>query len=273
MVQLRGAPLDDWEPVHHLELYEGRWPANNDEAAVGEGTARANEWGLGTVLPIYGKDFQVVGIFRSPGTVFASVWIPLQAAEELFAPRHDSQFLYIQAAPQVDAEALRARLQADERLAGSYSVYFEVNYIRRNTDALRDVAGLMRVVSWIALLGVTFGVYNAAQLSLYERSREVGILRALGFSSAAVNRFLLARSLALGGLAHLAGLGIAWVYAGLYSMTEPLYIQGLPFLFQVEIPQALSALGWVSVFVVLGAWLGGRRFFRQSVTEILRGFV
>lgn len=270
IVQLRGAPLEDWETIHHLELREGGWPANNSEIAIGEGMARANGWDVGTVLRIYGKDFRVAGIFRAPGTAFASVWMPHQAALSLFAPRRDNQFLVIQAAPLVDAEALRARLQADGRVANGYAVYFEVNYIQRNTGALRDVASLMRVAGWIALLGVTFGVYNAAQLSLYERSREVGILRAVGFSAFSVNWILFVRSLGLGGVAYILGLLVAWSYAGLYSTAEPMFIHGMPFLFKVEPFQALWALGWVCVLAILGAWLATRTFLRQNVSDILR---
>ena len=87
LVQLRASPLSDWQTFFQLTLLEGHWPAAADEIAAGEGTARANGWTVGTRLRIYGSDFRISAIFRSPGTLFASLWMPLDAAERLYGRR------------------------------------------------------------------------------------------------------------------------------------------------------------------------------------------
>ena len=84
LVQLRASPLADLQVLSQLTLVEGHWPAAPDEIAAGEGTARANGWNLGDRLRVYGSDFRISAIFRSPGTLFASIWMPLDAAERLY---------------------------------------------------------------------------------------------------------------------------------------------------------------------------------------------
>jgi ABC-type lipoprotein release transport system permease subunit len=270
LMQLRAARLEDWEPLFRLELIAGSWPDSDSELAIGEGAARVSGWQVGSQVRLYGRAFTASGIFRSPGTVFASVCLPLETAQQLFAPRRAAQLLYVQAAAGVDAEDLRQRLQSHPALAGRYSVYFEENYTRRNTQAVKDIASLMRVVSASAMLAVSLGIYNATSLSLVERSHEVGILRAVGFAPAAVLRFLLARALLLGCLAYAGGLAAAALFAAHQGATEPLFVYSWPLIYQVDWVNAALALGWMSALAPVGAWLAGRQWLRQGVCESLR---
>jgi ABC-type antimicrobial peptide transport system permease subunit len=202
--------------------------------------------------------------------MYASVWLPIEAAQALFAPRSTSQFLYVQVAPGVDAADVLEKLQNDPRLAGQYTVYFEENYTRRNTQIVKDLASLMRVVSLIALLAVSFGAYNATALSIVERRREAGILRAVGFEPRSVRAFLLVRALWIGLLAWAVGLGVAFGFASYQANTQPLFVYGLPMIYRMTSSNALIALGWVAALTPLGAWLASRQFLDESVHAVLR---
>ena len=182
MIQLRAARVEDWTSVFHMELLEGQWPKELGEVAVGEGAAEAFGWKRGTQLTIYGSQFRVTAISRLPGSVFASVWMPLETAQKLFGMKHGYQLMFVQAAPGADAEELRTQIQKEPLLAGKYSVFFEDSYSRKNNQILNDIRSLMIIGSNLALLAVTFGTYNSTSLSIIERSREIGILRAVGFS-------------------------------------------------------------------------------------------
>ncbi len=117
LVQLRAAPLDDWQGVYHLALVEGAWPSpGSPEVAVGEGAARASSWQIGTPLHIYGSNFKITGIFRSPGINFASVWLSQESALRLFGEQRGYQAMFVQVADAADTEVVRQRLQADPRL-------------------------------------------------------------------------------------------------------------------------------------------------------------
>jgi putative ABC transport system permease protein len=269
LVQLRAVPPSDLETVHHLMLINGRWPSLAGEVVVGEGAERAFGWRIGTILRIYGRDFRVIGVFRSPGTVFASVWIPLDVAQEMFAPRRTSQLLMVQVAPGMDADQVRSRLQKDPLVAGTYTVYFEDNFTRRNTQALEDISSLMKVTIIIALLSVIFGAYNATGLSLAEQGRPMGILRAVGFGSGTVIGVLLARALLMGLLAYFVGLAAAWIYIYPRSSAAPLYVYGWPLIYRLDPGQMLAVMAWTVACTSLGAWLSARPFLKAPVTAVL----
>jgi ABC-type antimicrobial peptide transport system permease subunit len=270
VVQLRAAAVADWEPVYHLALLAGAWPAGMDEIVVGEGLARTNAWTVGAVVPIFGRDFRIVGIFRSPGAAFASVWMPIDAFWALFDARRGYQALFVQAAVGVDPQTALTRLQADPRLAGSYAVYFEDNFTRRNIQALQDLHSILRVASLLALLGIVFGVFNATALSLVERSRELGILLSLGFTPRQVRYFMLARTLLQGLLAYTIGLAAAWLYGAARQAYAPFFVLGLPLALRITPALAAAGLAWVLGLAGLGAWLSLRRMSRLPVVDLLR---
>ena len=270
LVQLRATPTADWEAVFHLKLTEGHWPAAPDEVAIGEGIKIAVGWEIGTRLNIYGRDFRVASVFRSPGTVFASVWMPLEIAQDLFAPDNASQMLVLQPAPGSDAEAVRLKLEQDPHLAGRYDIFYEDDLAKNNTLSLRVVAVFVRIVATIALVSIIFGTYNLTSLSLEERYREAGILRALSFSPRTIRAFLALQALLLGLLAYLTGLTATWVYTILENSLTPIYVIGFPVLFHLSMTNMLASLAWMLALPPLGAWLATRRLLRESVVFSLK---
>jgi ABC-type antimicrobial peptide transport system permease subunit len=270
VVVLRAAPVTDWESIYHLSLLEGNWPLGAGEVAVEEGLARAGGWRPRSMLEIYGSPFYITGIFRSSGMVLASVWIPLEAAQDLFAPRREYQSVTVQVAPGADVEAVRSRLQNDPRLGDRYTVFLEDSYTRRNNQVYRDLNALGLVLGTIALLAVILGSYTVTQLSLAERSREIGILRALGFSRRAVSGILVVRALLQGLLAFAAGLAAAWAYTVYRQRVDPVIVLGYSLTMTITLRHVLAGLAWTSAWACLGAWLSTRGMAMVSAGDLLR---
>jgi ABC-type lipoprotein release transport system permease subunit len=270
VVQLRAADMADWEPVYHLALIQGSWPKGEREIVAGEGIAQANAWEVGTPVEIFGSLFKISGIFRAPGTAFASVWMPPQTFWGVFDTARTYQALFVQAAEGVDAETVRLSLQNDARLANHYAVYYEDHYTQRNIQSHIDLSSMMTVVSRIALLGVAFGIFNSTTLSTVERSRELGILLGVGFSHRTVRGFILLRALLLGGAAYGFGLAIAFLYIFFQQATEPIFILGAPFNLAITPAMAASGLLWVVGLAWLGAWLSTRNLLAARVLELVR---
>jgi hypothetical protein len=270
LVHLRAAPLEDWIPLYQMVLQQGRWPAAADEIAAGEGTARANHWAPGSILRIYGRDFRISAIFTAPGTSFASIWIPLERARQLFGEKAPYQGMYILPAVGADVVAVRDTLQDVPAIKERYTVFFEDSYARRNNQAQKDVNSLAKIAAGLALTAVVLGVFNATRLSLVERSREIGCLFAIGFSRLAVHLFLLVRGQILTGMAYLCGLGAAWGYMRL-GVVDNMVILGFPLSFDISLEQAAAGAGWTILLAAAGVWLSVRGQAAAGAGSLLRG--
>jgi hypothetical protein len=270
LVQLLAPPLDDWGSVYQMDLVDGRWPGMTGEVAVAQAASRSNGWSIGSILNIYGSDFRVTGVIHYPGAAFAAIWMPLETAQALFGDKQAYQVLYVQVKTGQDAGEVRAMLQADPRLAQRYAVYFEDNYTHSNTQSLKDITSLVKVISLIALLAVTLGTYNASSLSLAERGREIAILSMIGFSTPTVRWVLVVRALAQGFLAYGVGLLAAYGIAMLYHQSGDLSIFGIALSFDVTLAGASVGLVWTEALALTGAWLSTRSLLTFQTAEALR---
>lgn len=272
LVQLRACPLADWQPIHHLQLVSGAWPTEGPAAgqvAISEGAAAATGWQTGSQLQIYGSTFTVAGLVRAGGTKFSTVWMRLEDARALFDDPHGCQVLFVQVAPGVAVEALRAALEAGPALAGRYDVLYLDTLFGRYTEVVRGLLGVSQGLALAAVALIALGSYQATRLSLEERARALAILRVVGFSSGQLLGLVLLRSLILVSLAFALGAGLA---AGLLTWANratPLQMQSVQLEVTLTLPAVLGGYLLSAACGALGAWLSARRLLRQPVAALL----
>ena len=75
------------------------------------------------------------------------------------------------------------------------------------------VDGMMAGISLLAILVGGVGVLNTMLMAVYERTREIGVLRALGWRSRSILSLILKEALIIGILGGVAGIGIAYCLA------------------------------------------------------------
>ena len=131
------------------------------------------------------------------------------------------------AAAGVDTGELAARIERDVpnvATISSVSEYGKVDQGYEILDAIELAISLLAV--GIGAIGVT----NTMVMSVFERTREIGILRAVGWSRRRVMSAVLAESLVLCGLAAVAGVAIGTVAGGrvtrvpqIANLVEPAY--------------------------------------------------
>ncbi|MBM3137846.1 MAG: ABC transporter permease [Chloroflexi bacterium] len=269
LVILRSAPLEDWESIYHLSLVSGDWPKTFGEVAVGEGTAEAYQWKIGSSIKIYGSEFEISGILRAQGTAFSSIWMPFEQGMDLFGKNRSYQALYVKAAVYADSDTLRGQLQELDEIDGRYLVFFEDTYSKRLNQLLRDITALTRIAEYLSLLGIIFGTYTSTSLSLTERARELGVLRSLGISHQELAWLFSFRSLIIGWFGFLFAIGTTWLFVYFQNVQSPLFVWGYPILFKLEPEQFLTGFFASSWMIVIGSLISARRFFRMPVRDLL----
>jgi putative ABC transport system permease protein len=270
IAQLRSAEMQDWQPVFHLRLVSGNWPSHPAEILLGEGLAHAHALTVGDSVEIFGRNFSISGIFRAPGASFASVWMPLEAAWELFGTERGYQAIFVQVAADADLVGVKSQLENDPRLKNNYAVYLENNYTRQYFERAKGFRDLMQIASLLSLVGIIFGVGNTTMLGIIERSHDLGILRAVGFSPHVLTRLIWARTLLISLFAFALGVGLAGVYVSAQQMLTPFSVLGLPLSLKITPTIVISGLTWVVILSVAGSWFATLGFSKRHVIELIR---
>jgi putative ABC transport system permease protein len=144
-----------------------------------------------------------------------------------YAPEAQDFTLYLNTAPGADRKRIGTAL--DTALAGypQVTVQSQADYKNQVTGQVDTVLHLVYALLALAILIAVLGVINTLALSVVERTREIGLLRAVGTSRRQIGRMIRLESvlIAVHGALLGLGLGLAWGVAGqrvltLYGITS-----------------------------------------------------
>lgn len=238
--------------------------------ALRDTVARAMRVGVGDTVtlaaPHRTEQLRVVAI--SPSTFLGDQAL-ISAADFAadFQPAGPSSIL-VKAAP--SATPAQSRAAVDQVLARYplATVQSEADYKSQITSALNSLLALFGGLLAIAILIALFGIANTLSLSVVERTRESGLLRALGLTRGQLRRMLCAEALLIGLMGGLVGVAIGIGFG--WSVTQTL-IRGGGGGSPVSFPWAMIA-GYVALAGVVGIAAGvlpARRAARVSVIEAI----
>ncbi len=223
--------LEMWPELEIIEGNADDFLRNKTACVIGEGLARQFGWKVGDRVPLIGALFP-----RSDYSVWefdiAAIYRPKKATlDEQTMFFHWDYFAETQRAsegrdPNVGVYALEMH---DPAAASSIMATIDSMFengpmrVRTTTEAeftrqfVEMVGNVPRLVAWIGtgvLLAILLAVINTMLMAGREQIREIGILKALGFTDGTSARVLLGQSLFLCGIGGGLGIGVAKLTEG-----------------------------------------------------------
>ena len=179
-----------------LEMIEGRKPKDAAERTVVLGKLAAESLNKkpGDTVAIESEEFTVVGI--ADGKAFVengSIFMELTHLQRVMQKEGKINFINIRVQSGQDIAKVQ---QAVQQKLPSYRVD-TAHDVTANNDGVKTFEAMNWGTSAIALLVGTFGVMNTMFMSVFERTREIGILIALGWRRARILRMIVFESVAL----------------------------------------------------------------------------
>jgi len=230
---------------------------------------------LTQTMRVAGRRFTVIGVQARQGSGGAGsldkyVWMPLRAYERAFGAPRTLQ-VFAKAAPGQPASAAEGRarttLRAKRALQPGVADTFDVltpdaarSFVASLSQRIGAAAG---PISLMALLAAIVVVTNTVLVSVTQRTREIGVRRALGARASQIVQEILAESLLLSIAGGLAGASAAWALLATleYALELPLAVA----------PQTLAiALLAAAGSGVVAAWYPATRAVALDVVTAIR---
>ena len=214
-------------------------------------------------VPSGSVSWRVVGTFERSTLVFASILTTLDTLTAAGYPDQD-QALVITADP--GATGLQQRL--DDALSNQPIVTAkdQAEFAAEQRAQIDQAVLVIYALLGLALVIAVLGIVNTLALSVIERTREIGLLRAIGVSRAQLRRMITLESVVISVLGAVLGvvLGIAFGLALMYSVRD----EGLDV---ISVPFGQVALFLVLAVIVgvLAAVLPSRRAARLDVLKAI----
>ncbi len=272
-ITLRAVTPRAFEVRGGIDIVEGRaFTPGLDEVIVGRRLVdRVEGMAVGETVKYQQKRFEIVGLFESRGGAFESeIWGDFDTLGAVFRRGAGSNSLvvrmkdpttipeldrWIRDQPQMQLQALEERQYYEEQ-AGSLATI------------LRSLAIFVALVMGI---GAVFGAMNTMYAIVAARTREIGTLRALGFSRRAVLASFLIESVLLAFLGGVVGCLLAFPMNGFSTGTgQTQSFSEIGFSFRITTEIVITGLVFAVVMGVVGGLFPALRGARLPISAALR---
>ena len=204
-----GIPFEDYARLSQLRIVEGRaLAAEGDEAIVDATWKEQRKAKIGDTVELYDRPFRIVGVYEPPGG--GRIKIPLKTMQEHLGVGGRATTVLVACANPQEQEQLAERIHArfpDDQLI--FTRDLPELYATAAVPALNVfISVIVGVASSISVLVILLAMYT----TVTERTRQIGILKALGMSSTTIAWVIEQEALIVSGLGVL--LGLVLTFAG-----------------------------------------------------------
>ncbi|MDP3973236.1 MAG: ABC transporter permease [Candidatus Daviesbacteria bacterium] len=239
--------------VISLNLTRGRFFKESEQqaakkvAVIGT-TVKSNLFGegksIGQAIDVAGLKYTVIGILGPRGAIFGidldnSIYIPISAAQRQFGiDRLNTIYISANSAGNVKAVQDRATALLKKRLSEDE---FTVQTQEQTLSIISQVTGVLTAalggIAAISLIVGGIGIMNIMLVSVTERTREIGLRKAVGAKPSDIRNQFLIEAIILSGLGGvigiILGIGLSLLIGKFFTTTVPLWSVGLSFGFSM----------------------------------------
>ena len=191
------------------------------DAIVGAEYAEVNNVSIGDDITLQGKEFNVSGIFET-GSPFvdSGIYVPLDTLQDITDTDGVSRIL-VKTGEDVNDSAISEKIEDDYENFTTLTSE-EISSIADDVLGILDTATL--AVSALAIIVGGIGIINTMVMAVYERTKEIGVLKSVGWKSRKILTMILGETLVLTTLSGIVGsiFGILILEVGLrlFNVTD-----------------------------------------------------
>ncbi|MFN2385716.1 MAG: ABC transporter permease [Thermoanaerobaculia bacterium] len=274
-IQVRGIAPIGFEMRPGVKIVEGRMfrPGTNEAVVSRNLAGRFADMGLGETIRSGSYRWTIVGHFDASGSAYESeIWTDVQDLQQQ-VKRPIFSTVFVRTA---DADAARRYI---ESVKGNQQLKLEGKTEKTYYDEQMVTGAPIKILAILVgiftAIGASFGAMNTMYAQVSARIREIGTLRAIGFSRGSVLTSFMLESLVLCLAGGVLGTALAYVLFNLI-ITKPTGTMNwrtfseVLFNFRLTPPLILGGLAFSLAMGVLGGLFPAARAARLKITTALR---
>jgi len=200
-------------------------PRLNGTTLVNVGDTITITWPNSTQIPIVNATYTArvsavlerIGGFSVGGPADSGVYVPVSQAQSFFGTDQASEII-VKLKDSDNATITAATKDLENLFGNQVNVVSSTAVLSLLSTIFGTVTLFLGGIAAISLLVAGIGIMNIMIVSLIERTREIGILKALGMKSRTVLSIFLAESVIIGLIGAIAGIITGWILANVVSL-------------------------------------------------------
>ena len=261
---LYGINLNDLDLGGITDVNGSLFEEGSKEAIVGKQYAELHNVTVGDNISALGSEFEIVGTFET-GSVMSdsAVYVSLETLDDMTGAEGKVSQILVKTDEGVDDSAVADTIEDKyENLTTITSE--EMASMLDNVLGILDAVSL--AISGLAIIVGAIGIVNTMVMSVYERTKEIGVLKAVGWKSSKILKMVIGETLVLTTVSGIVGsaFGILIAEAGVRLLGDTDFALGYsPSTF-------ILAFGITIIVGILGGIYPAYKASRLAPTEALR---
>ncbi|MGZ3422756.1 MAG: ABC transporter permease [Polyangiales bacterium] len=274
-VQLRGVSEASQKLRPEIKVVEGRAPQpGKDEVMVGRRLrGRFKGLELGQTFELRkNRPATVVGIFEAGGSSLESeVWVDLDTLRTAYARLGIVSSVRVKLSSAGAFDAFKATMESDKQYG--FLAMRETEYLEKQSEGTATFIGVLgTLISVFFSIGAMIGAMITMYAAVANRQREIGTLRALGFSRRSILASFLLESVTLALVGGVVGAGASMMMGFVkFSMMNFASWSEIVFSFEPTPRVIVSALVFAGAMGLFGGFFPAIRAARVSPIKAIRG--
>ena len=245
------------------ELNGTAFEDNSKEAIIGSQYAMMNNLSIGDNITIHNTEFEITGIYET-GSMFAdsTIYVPIDTLQNISECDEYSSVL-VKTAEDANDTIISDKIK-DKFYDLSTLTSDEISSMMTNVTGILNTASL--AVSGLAIIVGAIGIINTMVMTVYERTKEIGVLKSIGWKPRRILLMIMEETLVLTILSGIVGS----VFGILISEIGVMLLDAGDFSLGYD-PQAFILAFGITIFVgLIGGIYPAYKASKLAPTEALR---
>ncbi len=241
--------------------------------AVVKSFAEDRGWRLGQEIPVFfgatGLQELKVALIWDQNIGQGNVWLPLGTFSANQLPIFDADYqIYVKARPGASDAELRRQLDALVKDLPTVTVQDLQQYAAAQTGPIDSFLAVVYGLLGLAIIIALIGISNTLSLSILERTRELGLLRAVGMSRRQLRRTVRFEAAIIAVFGALMGLVLGIAFSAALSVSISARNPGL-FTYHLPVVQLIVITVVAALAGLVAAWVPSRRAAKLDVLRAI----
>lgn len=210
---LYGAKTDDLSIVGINNINGSLYNENENELIVGKNLAEEENYTMGDKVDVYGKEFKITGIYET-GSIFydSAMYTGLSKLQNLTDNEEKISSISIKIKKEANLTTV------NDKIKNEYNDTLRTITAEEMTQTIDDTLGMINsattAIEALAIIIGGLGVINTMMMTVFERTREIGVLKSVGWSKKRILSMIMGESIVLTIISGIIGsiLGVLAVF-------------------------------------------------------------
>lgn len=193
---LYGAKTDDLSNVGITNVNGSMYNENENELIVGKNLADEENYTIGDTIDVYGNDYKITGIYET-GSIFydSAMYTGLSKLQNLTDNEGKVSSISVKINKDADLHTVNDKIKTD------YNNTLTTITTEEMSQTIDDTLGMINsattAIEALAIIIGGLGVINTMMMTVFERTREIGVLKSVGWTKKRILAMIMGESIVL----------------------------------------------------------------------------